>query len=295
MLRECLDSIMRLSLRQEDREIILVDDGSDVSPINELSDIYDQLTYIRQPHQGIAVARNTGLHNTSGKYIQFVDGDDYLVTAPYEQCLDIARYKEPDMVMFHAVQKKHPEVQFLNEGPTNGVTYMRLNNLRTAVWGYIFRRAILGTLRFTPGRIHEDEEFTPQLMLRAEHIYSTKTEAYFYRKREGSIMTSHDNKHIAKRLTDQIDIIAHLQSIAAKSPEIDRVSLERRIAQLSMDHLYNTIKLTHSHHQLMEAIERLKALGLFPLPNRNYTRRYSVFRSMVNTAVGRRILLAAIR
>lgn len=295
LLRECLESIMRLSLREEEREIILVDDGSALTPIDELNELRHAIIYLRQRNQGLSVARNLGLRCATGQYIQFVDGDDYLITAPYEHCLDIIRYKDADMVFFLETQKSRPEVPFLYDGPLTGTAYMHQNNLRASACGYIFHRRILGTLRFTPGRLHEDEEFTPQLLLRAEKVYATRSEAYFYRQREGSIIHTPDQRHIVRRLTDTIDIILRLQAIAAKATEMDRVALNRRIAQLSMDYLYNTIHLTHSHRHLMEAIGRLREHGLYPLPDKHYTRRYTAFRMMVDSAVGRRVLLATIK
>ena len=224
MLMECLNSIFSLSLSREEREIILVDDGSDLSPLDEMTDVRDELIYLRQPNQGLSVARNMGLRCASGKYVQFIDGDDYLIQAPYEHCLDIIRYREADMVLFYETQKKQSEVSFFYDGPVSGVAYMHQNNLRASACGYIFRRAILGSLRFTPGILHEDEEFTPQLMLRAEKIYTTKAEAYFYRKRENSIMERQDNRHTAKRLNDMIGIILHLKDLAEVAPE-DRKSV----------------------------------------------------------------------
>ena len=295
MMEECLKSILELSLAKDEREIIVVDDGSDEAPVNEWPELREEIIYIRQPNQGLSAARNMGLRCATGQYIQFVDGDDYLIRAPYEHCLDIVRYQNPDTVLFYETQKTQPEVPFSYDGPVTGVAYMHQNNLRASACGYIFKRSILGSLRFTPGILHEDEEFTPQLMLRAERLFSTPSEAYFYRKRKTSIMETRDEEHTAKRLNDIFGIIIHLKEVAETAPEIDRVALNRRIAQLSMDYLYNTIKLTHSSKQLAQSIDRLKAQGLYPLPNKKYTKRYTSFRWMVGNAVGRQILLATVR
>ena len=92
MLKTCVESIERLSLAMKEHEIILVDDGSDIPAIDNLPDHADHITYIRQAHQGLSAARNMGLRCATGQYIQFVDGDDYLIQAPYGHCLDIVRY-----------------------------------------------------------------------------------------------------------------------------------------------------------------------------------------------------------
>lgn len=295
MLRECLDSILRLSLAEDEREIILVDDGSDVPTIDDLGDIQDQIIYVRQRNRGLSAARNMGLHCATGRYIQFVDGDDYLIQAPYEHCLDIVRYREADLVLFRETEKPQADVPFLYDGPVTGAAYMHQNNLHPSVCGYIFSRAILGSLRFPVGVVHEDEEFTPLLMLRAEHVFATKAEAYFYRRRDNSLTTATGKRHTVKRLGDTIGIILKLKDIADKSPEIDRVALNRRIAQLSMDYLYNTIRLTHSRKHLNAAIAELRQKGLFPLPDKHYTKKYTAFRRLVGHALGRQLLLAGIR
>ena len=61
LLRKCLDSIASLSLSKEEREIIVVDDGADISPVNELDDYADELIYVRQPNRGLGMARNMGI------------------------------------------------------------------------------------------------------------------------------------------------------------------------------------------------------------------------------------------
>ena len=73
------------------------------------------------------------------------------------------------------------------------------------------------------------------------------------------------------------------------------MALGRRIAQLCMDYLYNTISLTHSRQRLNDATKALSHLGLYPLPDRKYTRKYQLFRRMVQSAIGRTILLHTIR
>ena len=137
-----------------------------------------------------------------GSFIQFVDGDDLLLTSAYEQCLDIIRYRETDMVLFQSSDKKSSKPLADAEGPISGTEYMTHNNLRGSVWTFLFRKEILHDLRFPKGILHEDEEFTPQLMLRAENLYFTNNKAYYYRKREGSIMHKRDKRWHIRRLSD---------------------------------------------------------------------------------------------
>lgn len=158
-LKECLDSILKLSLNAKEREIILVDDGSDISPLNDLAEYQNQIIYLRQPNQGVSVARNYGIMIAKGNYIQFVDGDDYLLQAAYEHCLDIVRYHQPDIVTFNSAKNnKKEETSYELPSPISGTEYLSNYNLHGAVWSYIFKRNIMGSLQFTPGIIYGEDE-----------------------------------------------------------------------------------------------------------------------------------------
>ena len=60
MLKECVNSILSLSLNAAERQIIVVDDGSDVSPIDLLIELSSDIIYVRQPNLGLSRARNRG-------------------------------------------------------------------------------------------------------------------------------------------------------------------------------------------------------------------------------------------
>jgi hypothetical protein len=144
--------------------------------------------------------------------------------------------------------------------------------------GYLIRRATLSDLRFTPGIYHEDEEFTPQLLIRSEVVYHTKAKAYYYNRHADSITTSQDAAKVEKRQTDTLQIIRHLHQMADRMPINDQLAMERRVAQLTMDYLYHTIIQTRSTSAVQQQIATLRAEGLFPLPDRDYTKKYQWFR-----------------
>ena len=85
-------------------------------------------------------------------------------------------------------------------------------------------------------------------------------------------------------------MILHLQSIIETIPETDRPALQRRIAQLTMDYIYNIIRLTHDREYLDNAIRQMKEHMLFPLPEKNYTKKYVCFRKVVNNRLLRNLL-----
>ena len=296
LLCECIDSILALSLRSFEREIIVIDDGSEVCPMNGLMQYGNDIVYVRQKNQGVSTARNRGMNMATGKFIQFIDADDYLIQSPYEHCLDLLRLNSDiEMVMFdftHSASQQDNIVQ--SPIKTSGTAYMRNHNIAGTVCCFIFRQSILGKLAFSPEiKYGEDEEFTAQLLLRAEEVYVTKAKAYFYRCYKNSAIQQSRTEETGKkkRLEDNLSVILHLQNLCDKLPQNDRLALQRRVAQLTMDYIYNTITLTHSRQALNSCLDELSSKGLFPLPDRDYTRKYTWFRRMTNSAAGRTLLL----
>ena len=294
LLRMCLDSILSLSLRAAEREIILIDDGSKQSPLSQLDFYVNDIIYVRQANKGLSEARNTGIRVSSGQYIQFVDGDDMLIRHSYEHCLDIVRYKRPDMMLFDYTSQTETPTVCDDATAVSGTTFMRTQNLRGTAWGYLFRRSVLGELRFTPGIYHEDEEFTPQLLLRCDSVVATTAKAYLYRKRDDSIVNATSIRHRLKRLNDFRSVIERLNKIADTLPTESRLALQRRVHQLAMDYIYNVILLTQSRHYLDRQLKALHTMGLYPLPRRNYTKKYVWFRRLANTEAGLSMLMRAI-
>ena len=240
----------------------------------------------------MSIARNTGIKVATGRFLQFIDGDDYLLQRGYEHCLDLVRYHNPDIVYFELTDKEIKEVPYSYTEPVSGSIFLHNNNLRGSACSYVFRRDILQNQRFTPGILHEDEEFTPLLFLKAERVITTDARAYFYRTRKDSIMHQKENmRHNLKRLADTELVICHLQEKAALLSDTERVALNRRIAQLTMDYLYNTILLTRSTRHLEDAMKRLHDKGLYPLPDKKYTKKYQLFCKAIRSKVGRRLMV----
>ena len=303
MLCQCVDSILALSLQRDEREIIVVDDGSDVNPTNALMQYGDDIIYVRQKNSGLSAARNLGISMATGRYLQFVDGDDRLMNEPYNHCLDMLRsHEDADMVMFdfttttdilrHECRSVARNSTTYTDGRVlSGTELMRHHNIHGSACLYLFRQKTLSELRFTPGIFHEDEEFTPQLLLRAEHVYSTDARAYYYHKRQNSITSTTDEQKVQKRLDDLHAITHRLYMLADRLPQNDRLALRRRVAQLTMDYLYQIIMQTRSAQQLDTRISLLRSEGLFPLPDEDYSQKYVWFRRMTSTALGRTLLL----
>lgn len=294
MLCECIDSILALSLSRGEREIIVIDDGSEQSPIDELKKYGDDIIYIRQKNQGLSEARNTGIQMARGVYLQFVDSDDLLIKMPYEHCIDIAREKKSDIIVFDFTTTTPKAGPYTDSDAMSGCEYMRHHNIRGTACGYLLQRSTLSDLRFTPGIYNEDEEFTPLLLLRADVICVTNAQAYYYRQRENSIITTPDIRHRLKKLCDTRAIISRLNIQADRLPSNERAALQRRVAQLTMDYIYSIIRQTQSRRYLDHKLQSLRQEGLFPLPDRGYTKKYTWFRRLSGSSGGLSLLMRLI-
>jgi len=292
MLTKCIESVLALSLRPYEREIIVVDDGSQNSPLADLKRFEQDIMYLRKSNGGVSTARNFGLRAASGEYLQFIDGDDMLLTNNYEHCLDILRYGKADAVLFDFSTTAEADVTYEDLEPMSGSELMRSRNIHGATWSCLFSRRIVGNLTFTPGISYgEDEEFTAQLLLRADRVVSTTAQAYFYRHHSASAIGNTSKEGIGQRLDDNHQVILSLNRTADTLPAEERIALQRRVAQLTMDYIYNTIMLTRSRTELDQRLEALRSEGLFPLPDRDYTTKYKWFRRMTNSRLGLSLLM----
>lgn len=265
LLHECVDSIVCLDVP---KEIIIVNDGCDV----DLADFNDTCTIYKIEHGGLALARNYALDRANGKYVQFVDADDKLISQNYQTIIEVAEKSEPDIFYFNFTSNDRKQTETLEYKTTDGISFMKNRNIHGSACGYMFRRSLLGELRFTNGIFHEDEEFTPQLMLKANTLMHSDINAYYYRKSQQSIMTTRNEEHITKRLNDFLFVLLNLND-KRESLKEGKDSLQRRISQLSMDYLYNIIKLGR-RNELKSRIQDLKQNNLYPLPLRHYTWKY---------------------
>ena len=260
LLRACLESVRALRLTEDEAEIIVVDDGSEVPPEGDF-------VYVHQEQAGLSVARNTGLSRAQGQYIQFIDADDCLIPSVYEAVLEQLREEKPDLLLFKMSNINNVCETRPVPRKSSGVDFLQNHNLRASACAYVFRREILGDLRFQPGLLHEDELFTPQLFLKAKTLLEFDVKAYFYRQHSGTITSSKSQEETQKRLNDIHFILSELTSFGEPK-------LERRIRQLTVDYLQKILTLTHSFKELRKRMKELREEGLLPLPVRRYSLRY---------------------
>ena len=229
-LRMCVSSLLSQDIPQDQYEIILVEDGStDTCPVicDEYDRMFDNIHAIHQPNGGLSVARNTGVVAAKGKYICFVDSDDYwqhnVLAGLMEQIerddLDVLRFKyqhvNEDGEVFSPYKRDHRLENDYSDVPTDGVSFLnsRMNTQCYAVM-FILRRDLLDGCIFTPRIYFEDTDWTPRMLRKANRVASTDTIVYNYLVREGSISRAVDRAKQQKVLDDKIRLISTLQQQA---------------------------------------------------------------------------------
>ncbi|MFK8009448.1 MAG: glycosyltransferase family 2 protein [Saprospiraceae bacterium] len=116
-LRQCVDSLIDQTLK--DIEIILVDDGaSDLSPAicDEYAKKDDRVVVIHQKNSGLSDARNSGTEIAKGKYLTYLDADDWVNVKTCEVVYAIAEEKQLDLVMWQMI-KEYEDKTIIVEGP----------------------------------------------------------------------------------------------------------------------------------------------------------------------------------
>jgi len=191
-VKRCLDSIYALSLKQEEFEVIFVDDCSTDNTC-EIVEAYslplpkgkgvNNLMLLKQPknnRQG--AARNRGVSVAKGEYICFVDSDD-AVTEGVVEAIRLAKEKQADMVAFHFAHATEQEVTtseaekltFDKQEIFSGVEMQNKHSYWcSAPWGYIYKTVFLRQVNypFAEGALYEDSDFV------AVHLYYAKRMTY---------------------------------------------------------------------------------------------------------------------
>lgn len=100
-VKKCVESLIDQSA--DDYEIILVDDGSTDSSGKIIDSYlnYENIRIIHQKNKGVSVARNTGIENSNGEWLTFVDGDDYVEKNFINKILKSIDEFDTDMLVFN--------------------------------------------------------------------------------------------------------------------------------------------------------------------------------------------------
>ena len=218
-LIRCLESIIKQSYTN--LEIICINDGSSDGSeliLEEFSKKDDRIKIIHQKNKGLSAARNKGLDHVHGKYISFVDSDDYLNTDCFILCIPLFK-DDVDVIYFSAnvlaeqggVKLKTDDYYYqVHHENKVKVSPVDLKKENVSSWSKIYKTSIIKTnnLLFPVGLLYEDAEFYWKYMSFVNYAYFIKLPLYNYVRRPDSIMS----KTFAgsDRSIDHLKIIDHL-------------------------------------------------------------------------------------
>lgn len=201
-LRDCVDSILQQTYK--DFELILVDDGSKDSSwniIKEYADKEERVLPVHQENAGVSAARNAGLDRAQGKWICFVDADDYLPKDGLQILVEHGEKSNADIVNANATRVENDK-QFkifnFNNEIVKGNIYPRL--VHFAPWAQLFKRSIIEEhhLRYVKGLAYsEDNVFILYYSLYASSIEFVNDSVYNYRINFDSAIQNKDYKKVA--------------------------------------------------------------------------------------------------
>ena len=239
-LPQCLDSIINQTLK--DIEIICVNDGStDGSDkvLEEYAKKDSRIKVVNRPNGGLSAARNTGMPYATGKYIGFVDSDDYIEPTMYEWMYGNAEWYQSQMVIC-AVHKIDDSTGIVfDDDPyyTLGYFPKELNN-RTfthydtkeffqdfcvMAWNKLYLRSFLEEkqARFPDGYIFEDGPFFTDIYFDMERVSIVRDFLYYYRvNRANSIVCKGD-----KNFTDIFYVVSKMLDNMRKTPYFDEIKM----------------------------------------------------------------------
>ena len=207
-LKECLDSV--LNQTYQNMEIICVDDGStDGSSIilDEYTHRDNRVKVVHKANDGLVSARKAGIMLAKGRYITYVDSDDWIDKEMFQELMHLIEYYNADVVTSGCVREygecKTPDGDMLSSGLYFGesihkdfhermVVYKPFfgQNIKVSLVGKIFRRDLIEEYQMKVDNIitvGEDSAVTYPCLLAAKTVYVSGLNLYHYRMRRGSV------------------------------------------------------------------------------------------------------------
>lgn len=211
-LKKCINSILMQKL--DDVEILVINDGSTDNSKNILEEYVtknsSKMTYYEKQNRGVADTRNFGIEKANGKYILFIDSDDYIKEGLIEELLkyidediDIIKYK------LKRVNSNEETIEKI-DGPVfekvDGQTAFNMlcfsDVLLDSPCVYVFKRELFiqNNLKFKTNTEHEDFGLIPLIITKAKTVVSINTYGYCYLQTIGSITRNEDYRKNIKKI-----------------------------------------------------------------------------------------------
>ncbi len=246
-LEKCFKSVVDVN-NALDYEIIFVNDGStddSLEVLEGLTTFSDNVTIISQDNKGLSGARNTGIDAAKGKYVIFLDADDWVDFGIIKDLLSFSIKNHLDLTSYR-LRFVHESSSITVDSGYHPVTYNHVfSGLELLIQGYqpsssclfLYNRdfLILNKLSFYPKIAQQDVEFTLRVMLLAKRVYFSDKIGYNYFRHPGTISLPTTVKKLEKYLGDAI-IVAGLMKANIQN-EHNRSITARNVIQKN----YNSV------------------------------------------------------
>lgn len=196
-LRRCLDSIYSQPIPESCFEVIAVNDGSpdrSMEILEEYSLLHKNIIIINKENGGVSSARNAGLAICNGKYVTFVDPDDYLVSSCLAPIIEKLEREDMDILICNSKNTEDDKLVFDWRGKCSTDVIYSGNSLfglfsRGCVWGALYKLSFLREYKILFAlnvRNAEDSIFFSRCRALAKSIVFIDVDMYYLFRREGS-------------------------------------------------------------------------------------------------------------
>ncbi len=195
-LRKCVASV--LSQTYKALEIILIDDGSNDGSAEICDEYCNQDTRIKVVHKnngGLSDARNRGLQEATGKWISFVDSDDFIRENMLETLINMAIEAEADMAVsgmlyqteLGVITKKYMPIKQTLSGWDAIAWLLKTGGGKEYMCNKLYKKHLFENISFPKAKIFEDSFVMYQLMALCNKIVFTPEIGYYYIQRKSSL------------------------------------------------------------------------------------------------------------
>ena len=259
-LDKCLKTIINQTYKNI--EIILVDDGSTDNSLficNKYAEDDKRIKVLHKKNEGVSVARNIGIKLSTGKFVVFVDPDDYVSNNHIETLYNCIISNNVDLVISNAINVTEDGNMFKNEEKKDFFMnkeeclkeLLSENNFSHVCWGNIYKRELLEVCSFNDKyRIAEDLDFLYEYISNIESGYFLSKNTYYWLMREGSATNSqysekwNDELEICKSIIERnFDLQSDLYHYAIEKyirmnfNQVQRFSLNKKQIKLFRDNI----------------------------------------------------------
>lgn len=230
-LPKCLESLIKQTLK--DIEIICVNDGSmdnSLAILKEFASKDSRIRIIDNQHQGVAKTRNTGIEQSTGEYIGFVDSDDYIDIDFFEKLYNSATKSNSDIAIASILKHKN-FFNIYNAKYTKEETAITIQDKIKLcedkkhfffyAWNKIYHSGFIkeNNIKFSEGQIYEDVMFAIKALYYSNKIISVYGTKYHYIEHENSLTKYKDKT--GEKEQDLIKAYSELQEFCnSKNIEI---------------------------------------------------------------------------